>query len=54
MGFPQILWLVIQALGLGLALKEHGSYKTGKNNFWISLSSVIVTALILWWGGFFG
>lgn len=38
-----VLWI----MGLGLSLAEHGSPKTGKNNFWITLISVGINFMLL-------
>jgi LPXTG-motif cell wall-anchored protein len=53
MGWPQILWIVLAALGVGIAIANHGKPKTGRENAW---STIIATALawaLLSAGGFF-
>lgn len=54
MGIPQIIIIVIYAIGLGIAICEHGTPKTGVNNFWLTLWSAITELSLFWWGGFFG
>jgi len=51
---PQIVMIVISALGFGLTWASHGKPKTGKENAWYTLSALVVTHAILWWGGFYG
>jgi len=50
---PQIIFLLLTALGLGIALEQHGKPKTGNNNVFINLISSAITFWILWAGGFF-
>jgi len=50
---PQILYLILLGLGLGIALVEHGKEKTGKHNFWVSFSAAFIGVIILYYGGFF-
>lgn len=53
MGWPQIVWIVISAMGIGIALVKHGEPRE-KYNFWVTLISLGIEILILWKGGFFG
>jgi len=50
---PQIIVLVLIVLSLGINMAQHGTPKTGKNSFWVSLVSAAITLGLLWWGGFF-
>jgi hypothetical protein len=50
---PQICYLLLVALGIGIALSEHGKPKEGKHNFLTHLIGVSVGLAILYWGGFF-
>ncbi len=45
--------LIVLALGVGLNLGKHGESK-GEYNFWMSLISMGVWLLLLWWAGNFG
>ena len=53
MNAPQILIIVITALGAGIALSEHGKPRTGTHNFWVWAIAVAIELSILNWGGFF-
>lgn len=49
---PQLTWIALMMLGLGISLANHG--KPGKpTNFFIVLLAVSINASILYWGGFF-
>jgi len=50
---PQIVYLLLMALGLGIAMERHGKPKADKYNFTIDLISTALSAALLWWGGFF-
>ncbi len=50
---PQIFYLVMVALGLGISLSEHGKPREGKHNLLSAVIANIVLAAILYWGGFF-
>lgn len=50
--FPQLTLLLMQGLGLGIALAKHGSPGSNHNVFLSTFSTVLIN-LILWWGGFF-
>lgn len=51
MGVPQIIYLMLVACGLGVALCEHG--KPREYNFWSQLLATVVEIILLWSGGFF-
>ena len=50
---PQLVYLALLFIGIGLAWERHGKPKEGDNNAWIDLISQMVIILILYWGGFF-
>ena len=50
---PQIVYLMLVTLGLGVSLVKHGLPKTGKNNVFVDVLSSAILTLILMWGGFF-
>lgn len=50
---PQIIYLVIMAIGLLGSAHEHGKPRTGKHNFWSSLIGIALVLSLLVWGGFF-
>lgn len=52
MGIPQIIILVLFALGLGITLAKDGEIQ--RFSFVSSLFGSAVQLSILYWGGFFG
>jgi hypothetical protein len=52
--WPQIVFLIIVLLGLGVDLARHGERQTEvkKYNFWTSLISVLISCSLLYAGGF--
>lgn len=50
---PQLIYLAMVFMALGLALAKHGEPRTGKINFFSSLFSGIMMLALLYWGGFF-
>ncbi|EMM8869777.1 transglycosylase SLT domain-containing protein [Klebsiella oxytoca] len=53
MNWPQITWIILSALALGIELSKHGEPRTGERNFWLQLFGTLVVAGVLWSGGFF-
>ena len=51
--WPQIVYLIITAMGVGLALSRHGKPKEGKDNFWVSLIVTVAVWYLLYVGHFF-
>lgn len=54
LGLPQMIYLGIIALNLGITLSKNGEPTGFKYNFWITATSSILTLWILKAGGFFG
>lgn len=54
LGIPQIIWIVLVIMGLGVEMAQHGKPRTGKHNFWTMLISFGLSIWILYAGGFFG
>ena len=52
MGWPQILWIALSTMGLGISLVKHGEPRESKYNFWITLISLGFEVFILHSGGF--
>lgn len=50
---PQLIYLALLFIGLGITFARHGKPKEGNHNAWHHLIAVILGLLILWWGGFF-
>ncbi|MCK5625019.1 hypothetical protein KAI04_04205 [Candidatus Pacearchaeota archaeon] len=42
---PIIILGILSCISLGISMEKHGNYKTGKENAWIGILS-----LIFWWG----
>jgi hypothetical protein len=53
MGTSQIIMLVLLSLNLLAGAHLHGKEKTGKHNFWVSATNVILFVTLLISGGFF-
>ena len=53
MGWPQITYLVLLGLSLGISMARHGSPRTDRHNFWIALIAESLLLGLLWVGGFF-
>lgn len=53
MGIPQIIYIILLAMNLGVALAKHGQPKNTNYNFVAQLIAVIIEAGVLYWGGFF-
>ena len=50
---PQLVYLVMSLIGLGLSIGEHGRPKTGKHSTWRDMFSTVIIFYILYSGGFF-
>ncbi|MBH2976839.1 transglycosylase SLT domain-containing protein [Serratia marcescens] len=53
MQWPQITWVVLVVLSLGVTLAKHGEPRTGKHSFWWQIFGIAATGWLLWCGGFF-
>jgi hypothetical protein len=53
MGVFQIITLVLFLISLLINAHLHGTEKKEKHNFFVTLLSVILNFLILYWGGFY-
>lgn len=53
MGIPQICFIVLIALGLGISLAKHGEYREDKYNFFTTLIGSLIYVGLLILGGFF-
>lgn len=51
--WPQIVWLTLVLIGLGMSLEQHGKPRTGRHNVWLSLFGGGVGFWIVYGGGFF-
>lgn len=53
LGIPQLIWLVMAVIGLIVEIVEHGKPRE-PHNAYIFAVSVVISFLLLYWGGFFG
>lgn len=53
MKVPQILYLALMMMDVGINLAKHGQPRDGQYNFWITLGSAAMLFGLLKWGGFF-
>jgi hypothetical protein len=53
-GIPQVIFLMLTAIGLWIELDKHGKVKTGRHNIFSTLIAEVLIYSLLWWGGFFG
>lgn len=53
MGWPQITWIVLTCIALGVGVAAHGLPRTGRHSFWWQLFSAVFLCWLLWCGGFF-
>jgi len=53
MGAPQIIWIVLTAIGLLAVAYMHGKTRESKYSIWRSLVSMGITVGLLIWGGVF-
>jgi len=51
-GAPQIIWIVLTAMGLGISIVKHGEPRS-PHNMWASIIGTPLAAALLYWGGFF-
>lgn len=54
LGPPQLIYLALIALNLGVVLAKHGEVKPHKTSLWTQLLNLAIVLPLLWWGGFFG
>lgn len=53
LGIPQIIWLVMAVIGLIVEIVEHGKPREPHNAYTFAVS-IVISFLLLYWGGFFG
>ena len=52
-GVPQLIWLFLAVIGLIIEIVNHGKPREPHNAYTFVISMVI-SFLLLYWGGFFG
>ena len=53
LGIPLLIWLVLAVIGLIVEIVEHGKPREPHNAYTFAVS-VVISFLLLYWGGFFG
>lgn len=53
MGWPQVIWVVIAAIALGVHIAKHGEPMKQEFHAGARLAHVVLMAGLLYWGGFF-
>jgi hypothetical protein len=53
LGAPQIIYIAIACLGLGLQIANHGKPRTNENAV-TGFIATLISICLLYWGGFFG
>ena len=53
LGVPQIIWLVLVALGLVTEIVYHDQPRE-PHNAYVFVIKTVISFLLLYWGGFFG
>lgn len=53
MHWPQVIYLAISLIGVGISLAEHGKPKEGKHSVFVTLFATVVGYVLLYKGGFF-
>jgi len=53
MGWPQITYIVLFCIGVGMELERHGKPKEGHYNVWSALLGGLFVLWLLYAGGFF-
>jgi hypothetical protein len=51
--WPQIIYLILFCVGIGMAIEGHGKTKFGTENMWTSFIAGAVTLFLLFAGHFF-
>lgn len=54
MHWPQIVWIGLVCLGVGVSLAKDGEPKTGNHNFVADCAGYALGLTLLYFGGFFG
>ena len=53
MGIPQVVYLVLIALSLGISISDHGKVRVKQENCVTSIIAAAIQLAVLYWGGFF-
>jgi len=50
---PQLIYLCLVFMSLGINISEHGKIEEKPKNAWYSILSISIGLGLLYWGGFF-
>lgn len=50
---PQLIYLLLVGISLGVDIAKHGTPRTGKHDAWSGLIAMVAMLALLYWGGFF-
>lgn len=53
MGWPQVVYIGLMALSIGITLALHGQPRTGKHNVGYAVIGAAISLGVVYWGGFF-
>lgn len=53
-GIPQIIYIVLASIVYSVSPLTNGRFNTSETNVFLVFVGIILQALLLWWGGFFG
>ena len=51
--WPQLVWIILTCISLGMAMMQHGKPKEGRYNAWEAVLCLAIAVPLLYWGGFF-
>ena len=54
MGWPQVIWIIIAGIRLGVHIARHGEPMNQRYHAGARLVGVAMMGGLLYWGGFFG
>lgn len=53
LGWPQLTYLALLFIGIGVDSAKHGQPRSTKHNVWVSLAATAIVLPLLYYGGFF-
>jgi hypothetical protein len=51
---PQLIFIALALISLGIVMSKHGEPKTGSHNVFIEILATAISFSLMYWGGFFG
>jgi hypothetical protein len=51
---PQLIYLALMLISLGIAMSRHGEPKSGNHNLLVDIIATALGFALVYWGGFFG